>query len=212
VGELGDLPDGGHCLGGGAPGVRPAVRVRGGDHVLQVRDAGVDSADRAAGVGDQRGEVHAVEAVQLGRDLVGVGERGHGLRGDERGHLDALDPGGDQRLEHRQLVGQRQRVLQLQAVAHADLADVDRHRQHQIELVHAGLLAVVPMVLLSPFHVEPGQPGQRASTSEKAATACSTSATSTYSSTACITAGVPGPHTTIGAPPVTAVSTEASVK
>ena len=35
------------------------------------------------------------------------------------------------------LAVQRDGRLQLQAVAHADLADVDRRRQHQVELVHA---------------------------------------------------------------------------
>src|SRR3954451_6826772 len=57
-----------------------------------------------------------------------------------------------------------------------------------------------------------GQPAQERTTSAKAAAAASSSASSTYSSTACITAGVPGPHTTIGAPPTTRPSTEASVK
>ncbi|SDY38116.1 hypothetical protein SAMN05661080_03284 [Modestobacter sp. DSM 44400] len=62
------------------------------------------------------------------------------------------------------------------------------------------------------FHVERVHRGQRASTSPSAAVAACSSATSTYSSTACMTAGVPGPHTTIGASPTTGRSTEASVK
>jgi len=56
------------------------------------------------------------------------------------------------------------------------------------------------------------EPPQRATTSLKAAAACSSSASSTYSSMACMTAGVPGPQTTIGAPRTTCTSTEASVK
>ena len=53
---------------------------------------------------------------------------------------------------------------------------------------------------------------QRASTWPNAAAACCSSPTSTYSSTACMTAGVPGPQTTIGASPTTGRSTDASVK
>ena len=122
------------------PGVGPAVPVGGGDDVLEVRDAGVDGPDGAARVGDQGRPVHAAPAGQLRGDLVGVGERGHGLRGDEGRRLDPADAGGDERLEHLQLGVQRDRGLQLQAVAHPDLADVDRRRQHQVELVHARLL------------------------------------------------------------------------
>ena len=59
--------------------------------------------DGAAGVGDQGRPVHAAPAGQLGGDLVGVGERGHGLRRDERRRLDPPDAGGDERLEHLQL-------------------------------------------------------------------------------------------------------------
>ncbi len=62
-------------------------------------------------------------------DLLGVGHAGYRPRRDERGGLDPAHAGGRQRLEHRQLVGERHRRLDLQAVARADLADVDGVRK-----------------------------------------------------------------------------------
>ena len=69
--------------------------------------------------------------------LVGVGQRRHRLGRDEAGDLDAPDAGVDERRQHRDLVVEQDRVLELQAVAHADLADVDaigqRERAHAAE-------------------------------------------------------------------------------
>ena len=113
-------------------------------HVLEVRHPGVDRPHRAARVGDQRRPEHPGPADELGGHLIGVGERGHRLRRDERRRLDPPDPGGDEGLQHLQLRLERDGILQLQTVAHADLADVDRRRQHQVELVHAFLLVPRP--------------------------------------------------------------------
>ena len=65
------------------------------------------------------------EAGQFGGQRRGVGQRGHLRRRHEGGRLDLADPGGDDGLEQFELGGQRDRVLDLQAVAQADLADGD---------------------------------------------------------------------------------------
>jgi hypothetical protein len=125
VGQIGDLGDRLAGCGGRAPGVGQAVGVSGGDDVLELAEPGVDGAMGASRVRDQRGEVNPRPLMQLRRDRVGIGKRGNGTRRDERCDLDATNSGRNDRLEHSQLVSQRQRSLELEAVAHPDFADVD---------------------------------------------------------------------------------------
>ena len=66
-----------------------------------------------------------IEVRQLGGEFGGIGQRGHLRRGHERGRLHLPHAGGDDRLEQFELGGQRDRILDLQAVAQRDLADVD---------------------------------------------------------------------------------------
>jgi hypothetical protein len=82
--------------------------------------------------------VHVPPPGELAGHVVGVGERGDGLGGDEGRRLDAADPGGDERLEHLQLRVEGHGGLELQPVAHAHLTDVDLRGQHQVELGHVG--------------------------------------------------------------------------
>ena len=62
---------------------------------------------------------------KFGGEFGGIGERGHLRRRDERRRLHLPHPGGGDGGEQFELGGQRDRVLDLQAVAQRDLADVD---------------------------------------------------------------------------------------
>jgi hypothetical protein len=84
--------------------------------------------------------VDAAPPGQLAGHLVGVGQRGDGLRRHERRRLDPAHAGGDEGLQHLQLGLEGDRRLELQAIPHADLADVHLRWQHQVELGHGALL------------------------------------------------------------------------
>ena len=67
---------------------------------------------------------------ELAGQLVGVGELRDPARRDEARDLDALEPGGDQRLDQAQLAhGADRGRLVLQPVARADLVDRDAIRK-----------------------------------------------------------------------------------
>ena len=80
----------------------------------------------AALVRDQDREGDAVGPLERCEHLGAVGELRDHVGADERGHLDPLQPGGDQHLDQPHLVGGRDHLrLVLEAVARADLADPD---------------------------------------------------------------------------------------
>ena len=72
---------------------------------------------------------------QGGHDLLGPGHLRHALGVDEGHHLHALRPGGFQARDHFQLLADLQQgLLVLQAVARADLHDLDLAAHHRLSL------------------------------------------------------------------------------
>ena len=81
-------------------------------------------------VEDQRRIGHALDRFQRREHLVGIGHLRHALGVDERAHLDALEAGGDQRFDKRDLLLKRKdALLVLQSVAQRFVFDQDFGRQ-----------------------------------------------------------------------------------
>ena len=77
-------------------------------------------------VGDEHAARDAVGHVDRGEHLLGVGELRDDVRAHEARDLDAAHAGAREPVDERDLVGGRDRLgLALEAVARADLADVD---------------------------------------------------------------------------------------
>ncbi len=80
-------------------------------------------------VRDQDREGDVVGPLERREHLGAVSELRDHVGADERGHLDPLQPGGDQHLDQPDLVGGRDHLrLVLEAVARPDLTDPDAVR------------------------------------------------------------------------------------
>ena len=126
VGDAGDVGDQVRGVGRGPADVGLAVAVGGRHDVLDAtpcprRPRGLRRRGRPPARRTRRRVTP--EAGQLGGQCGGVGECGHLRRRHERGGLDLADAGRDDGLEQFELGGQRDRLLDLQPVAQADLAD-----------------------------------------------------------------------------------------
>jgi hypothetical protein len=110
--------------------VRPVVGLGRGDHgVHLVRLPGRGRRILgAAYVGHERDVDHAGNALDAGEHFVRVSERRDGHGGDERGHLDLVQPGPRELVDHLDLGGGRDEfLLDLEAVANRDVVDVETH-------------------------------------------------------------------------------------
>lgn len=93
-----------------------------GDPVRAEREGAVE----AAPVGDEDGQVHALEIPHQREQLLGVGQLGHPLRVYEARRLDRRQPRVGQAADELRLhLGGHRRLLVLQAVTGADLVDPD---------------------------------------------------------------------------------------
>ena len=125
VRELDDIARTHERLGDRAAHVLPVVRLARAHDQLELVGLGVDGMLGALGVRHERRVDDAGPAIDRSHDLLGAGHRRDRRRRDERGRLDATEPGRRQRVDQANALGNGDRCFVLQAVTRSDLADLD---------------------------------------------------------------------------------------